>query len=299
MSITSTGPIPSAAPQHPFRRVLVATSLDAAGARAAIRAARLPLSPGARLALVHVVEPSGGGPVREGSASQTIARIAAAAREAAAAAGNEAPELVPLVAEGQPAVEIVRAAWRERAELVVVGAPAARRDGSARPTIFGVIRLADLPVLVARQDGFEPYRHVMCAVDRTVTTVDAVALAARIARATAARFTLFNAFRVPFEPWVGGDVAALEREARALLRDVADSIRDEVGDVRAVVRQGPASSGILREVLRERTDLLALGTHGRTGLARAFLGSAAEWTIAAAPCDVAVARPHRLPLERP
>jgi nucleotide-binding universal stress UspA family protein len=298
MQTTPAGPSPATSTRHPFERVLVAASLDAAGARAAVRAARLPLAPGARVVLVHVIEPSRDGSARAPSATQGLARLAAGAKDAAVAAGNEDPELVPLLAEGPAPEEIVRAAWQERAELIVAGAPSTRRDGSARPTIFEVLRSADLPLLVARRDGWEPYRRVVCAVDRTVTTVDAVALAARIARATAAEFTLFNAFRVPFEPWMAGDVTALEREAHALLRDVADSVRDELGEVRTVARRGTPSSEILRTVLRERADLLAVGTHGRTGLARAVLGSAAEWTIAACPCDVAVARPHRLPLER-
>jgi nucleotide-binding universal stress UspA family protein len=43
--------------------------------------------------------------------------------------------------------------------------------------------------------------------------------------------------------------------------------------------------------VRRRSDLIAVGTHGRTGVAHALLGSVAEWVVRCAPCDVLVARP--------
>ena len=42
--------------------------------------------------------------------------------------------------------------------------------------------------------------------------------------------------------------------------------------------------------IRQRADLVAVGTHGRSGLSRAVLGSVAEWVIRAAVCDVLVER---------
>ena len=50
------------------------------------------------------------------------------------------------------------------------------------------------------------------------------------------------------------------------------------------------SPRILQEVVSNRADLLVLGTHGRTGVAHAFLGSVAEEPLGEAPSDVLVAR---------
>lgn len=49
--------------------------------------------------------------------------------------------------------------------------------------------------------------------------------------------------------------------------------------------------GMVREVLRDQVadfkpDLIAIGTHGRTGIAHAMLGSVAEDLLADAPADV-------------
>ena len=123
--------------------------------------------------------------------------------------------------------------------------------------------------------------------------VDTVALAARIASGSALGFTLFHAYHVPFEDWLGSDAPEIEEEAAVRLRAVARTVRDEAAVVRVLVRRGDPCLGILRASVEERADLIALGTHGRSGLSRAVHGSVAEWVIANAPCDVTVARPHR------
>lgn len=219
------------------------------------------------------------------------------AKDAAHSAGNEDPDIVPVVAQGWPAREIVRVAWQERSELIVVGPPASRVDGSARATISRIIRRADLPVLVVRGDPWREYSDVLCAVDRSVTAVDTIALAARLASRTLRAFTLLHAYHVPFEHWVGA-APELEDEALAYVRAFAREVANDVPVVRTAVRRGEPGLQVLRAAVEERAELVAIGTHGRSGIWRAVLGSAAEWVIANAPFDVAVARPHRVTLER-
>jgi nucleotide-binding universal stress UspA family protein len=301
MVISSTHePTESRAP-HAFRRVLVASALDEAGARAALRAARLPLASSARVAVLHVVPPWAERDAAGRSSTRTrreLGLVAAAASSAARRAGDEGRTVVPLLSEGSPATEIVRAAWRERAELIVVGAPAPRRVGVGSPTLSRVTRHADLPLLVARAEPRAPYGHVLCAVDRSVTAVDTIVLATRLRGGAASRLTLLHAYHVPFEPWLSGEAHEVEDEAREHVRALARAIGDELGEVRTLVRPGEPELEILRAAARGRPDLIVVGTHGRSGLTHAIRGSVAEWVIASAPCDVAVARPHRLTLDR-
>lgn len=202
-----------------------------------------------------------------------------------------------LIVEGWPSTEIVRVAWQERCELIVLGPPASRIDGSARATISRVIRRADLPVLVVRSDPWREYDRVLCAVDRSVTAVDTIALGARLASRHRRELTLFHAYHVPFEHWVG-DAPDLEQDAHAYVRALARQAATEVTIARTAVRRGDGFVEILRAAAREGADLVVVGTHGRTGISRALLGSAAEWVMANLPVDVAVGRPHRLTLDR-
>jgi len=62
----------------------------------------------------------------------------------------------------------------------------------------------------------------------------------------------------------------------------AGVLRDELGDGDG----GDPRQVVLDEAVRCNSDLIALGTKGRTGLAHAFIGSVAEGVIRAASRDV-------------
>ena len=58
----------------------------------------------------------------------------------------------------------------------------------------------------------------------------------------------------------------------------------------AAVLEGVAFEEIVREARRRRADLIVVGTHGRTGIARFFLGSVAARVLALARCPVLTVR---------
>lgn len=60
------------------------------------------------------------------------------------------------------------------------------------------------------------------------------------------------------------------------------------GPVQGIVREGPIVSEILDYATEATIDLIVLGTHGRTGLPRALLGSTAERVLYHAGCPVLV-----------
>ncbi len=78
----------------------------------------------------------------------------------------------------------------------------------------------------------------------------------------------------------------------------AERIRQEVADaaqaasVRCEIESVPGSPvDVILQMAKEKTvDLIVMGTHGRTGLQHAFLGSVAEKTVQRAPCPVLIVR---------
>ena len=54
--------------------------------------------------------------------------------------------------------------------------------------------------------------------------------------------------------------------------------------------QGVAAERIVAAARRNRADLIVIGTHGRTGLARLMLGSVASRVVATAACPVLTVR---------
>jgi nucleotide-binding universal stress UspA family protein len=59
---------------------------------------------------------------------------------------------------------------------------------------------------------------------------------------------------------------------------------------RALLLDGVAHEEICRAAKSKKADLVVMGTHGRTGVARFFLGSVAGRVVAGAPCPVLTVR---------
>jgi nucleotide-binding universal stress UspA family protein len=59
---------------------------------------------------------------------------------------------------------------------------------------------------------------------------------------------------------------------------------------RALLLEGSAHDQIARAAKGRRADLIVMGTHGRSGLARFFVGSVASRVVSVAPCPVMTVR---------
>lgn len=58
------------------------------------------------------------------------------------------------------------------------------------------------------------------------------------------------------------------------------------------VMHGATADEVVRFARERETDMIVIGTHGRTGLAHVLLGSVAEKIVRRAPCAVLTVRPH-------
>ena len=87
------------------------------------------------------------------------------------------------------------------------------------------------------------------------------------------------------------DTVAVRTAAMESLREVAASLEGTTGKLETHVFEGAAVADTLCEAPeRLDADLVVMGTHGRTGLAHAFLGSVAERTLRKAGCPVLTVR---------
>jgi nucleotide-binding universal stress UspA family protein len=84
----------------------------------------------------------------------------------------------------------------------------------------------------------------------------------------------------------GEGVAEAERE---LARVLPDDLRDVLGS-HGVVRALSPELGILHAAREHRTQLVVMGTHGRSGLKHVLIGSVAERVVQLAECPVLTVR---------
>lgn len=89
------------------------------------------------------------------------------------------------------------------------------------------------------------------------------------------------------------------REAMARLDGLARVLKDEGVAVTTRVVIGPVVSRIIEAAKEEGADLIALGTHGRTGFASVVLGSVADKVVRLATCPLLTVGHRARPEEEP
>ena len=220
---------------------------------------------------------------------------------------------------GKPWDVIAKIAKETDADLIVIGA---HGTSKLSERVLGtvadrLIRITSTPVLVHRESKSQakhPVRTVLAATDFSEEAALGISAAVRLLRGAKepARLVLFHAialfinygdFTTPVTVPQYWDDA--ERSAAQRLETLAASLRSERLQVEVRTFRGYPADAILHEAATMNADLIAIGTVGRGGLNRFFMGSVAERVLHHATCPVLTVRkpgadePIRLSAERP
>ena len=132
-------------------------------------------------------------------------------------------------------------------------------------------------------------RKILIAVDEQPLSVRAAELGAELARALGGEVALIhvNAQGYPGDTGISPQqlIAQAQEESKRLLA----GFRERLSLPPSTLEFAPAET-IARAATEWRADLIVIGSHGRTGVRRALLGSVAEAVMRNAPCPVLVAR---------
>ncbi|MBI2879274.1 MAG: universal stress protein [Candidatus Rokubacteria bacterium] len=81
-----------------------------------------------------------------------------------------------------------------------------------------------------------------------------------------------------------------ERQARQYLERISAGLEAKGVRVKTEVRPGPAAPTIVATAVEREADLIAMTTHGRSGLGRLLFGSVAERVLRTSPVPVLLMR---------
>jgi len=261
-----------------LRTIVVPTDFSDGAHVALERAKRLPLVPGGRLLLLHVVPTSLHDAIlRESAAAGARHQLSALAD----AVGRDA-RIETEVAIGEPFEVIGRRSRELAADLIVVGRHGQRavRDVLIGTTAERAIRHSASPMLVVSRPATRPY-------ERPLVTTDLEDSVTQVARAMRALVKPADAIPVLHASQdERSENGARDRVAVLISRLTAESGASWF----PLIRIGDPRDVIIDELVARDVDLVAVGTHGRAGLSRVLLGSVAERVIHAARCDVLVVR---------
>jgi nucleotide-binding universal stress UspA family protein len=142
------------------------------------------------------------------------------------------------------------------------------------------------------------FRKILCPIDFSACSRQALRAAARLANEHGAELELVHVWYLPATLYAGDYVPdeairQIEREAaRALDGALAEAKGLGAQRVGSKLLNGVPWRTIVDAASDPSIDLVVAGTHGRTGLARVILGSVAQRIVRHAPCSVMVVRPE-------
>lgn len=138
-----------------------------------------------------------------------------------------------------------------------------------------------------------PLATILHPTDFSESSEFAFRLACALARDYNARLVLLHVIPTPMVVYAGGPVPA---ETWPSVEEVKEHLRQLEGRahhvlVESQVLEGDPVDMILRAAEESNSDVIVMGTHGRTALTRLLMGSVAESVLRKAPCPVLTSKP--------
>jgi nucleotide-binding universal stress UspA family protein len=206
--------------------------------------------------------------------------------------------------EGDPAESIVEAAKTAEAGLIVMSSHG--YSGISRWVMGSVaervLYKAPCPVLIVR--SAKPTLHMLIPLDGSALSEQVLGTALEVAVNLQCRVTLMRAIQPSnsvdltelekMEPGLGRSYQEeIHLETEDYLTPFANKYRGRVPELNTLVMHGPAAQSILDYADLHDVDMIAMSTHGRTGLKRWIYGSVTEKVLhAAGSCSMLVVRPE-------
>jgi nucleotide-binding universal stress UspA family protein len=170
-----------------------------------------------------------------------------------------------------------------------------------------VLQTATVPLLLVRvgeQDAEKDWRQptscqrILVPLDGSPMAEKILPVVTSVARALGAELVLFQVPIAHVSGWMTGEwylpvqgvLETAEEDAEAYLSGVADRLAQEGLEVSRATAIGSVANCIIEYAEANRVDLVAMSTHGRTGLARWALGSVADRVLRAGSTPILLVR---------
>jgi universal stress protein A len=157
------------------------------------------------------------------------------------------------------------------------------------------------------------FKRMLCPVDMSGFSLDALRLAVKMAGASDATLDLLHVIEDPLDELYMSALIQIdpalfetyksepkrhakfkrttEEDAEVLLKQFCRDHVQRLNQVRYHVRSGDPLEKILEVAEDCMSDLIVLATHGRTGVKRLLIGNVAEKVVRHAPCPVLTVKP--------
>ena len=166
-----------------------------------------------------------------------------------------------------------------------------------------MIRTGPYPVLMANREAETPYRTALAAVDMSEPSAHAIRTGMKSGMLNGAQLTLVHAFL----PLAKGKMSSAGLSRDSIDEYVASEHRRAADEMigfldtnamaehqRSMIIEEGAPFGVISSaVQRLQPNVLVIGTHGRSGIAKALLGSLTEEVLRSLDVDIFAVPPAR------
>jgi universal stress protein E len=283
-------------------QILAATDFSSRSDRALRRAGQLAKQLGGTLTITHIVDDDQPAHLIELETREAEKLLAEQLRTWSELSEIECKIHVDV---GDAFDGILRVAEKFSAYLIVMGSHRKRllRDIFGGTTIERVIRTGSRPVLMVNRDATKAYQRVLAAIDLSDASVHALTTAKDLglleqcqvnvvhAFTAVAKSTLYvaDAKQSDIDKYVLAEARKVEADLQAFL--------DGTGYARLnatyLLKEGDPYDAIATAAKETDADMVLIGTHGRTGLTKIFLGSVAEQILCRLDIDILAVPPLR------
>ncbi len=202
------------------------------------------------------------------------------------AATNEGVTCETVIGTGDPAEAIVNTAEKRRADLIVIGRRGLTGLAKALMGVVAtrVIGVAPCDVLVVPRAARIDCRTVLVATDGSANAKNAVDKSISLAKQCASKLIALSAMRDESE----------RSEAQANVNNVVERGRREGIEAEPLTPLGRSFDTIVETAGGRGADLIVMGTYGKSGLKKFFMGSSTEKVVGRAGCAVLVVKAQSL-----
>jgi len=213
-----------------------------------------------------------------------------------------------IVRFGIPFERIIEHADELDVNLIVMGSGGKEKKYQLGMTAERVMTYGDKPLLIVKQGHRTHIKNIVCPVDLSATSRRALKNAIHLSKTFHARLTVLTVFEPLLSTYFGvGQTPGESKEKAFVKRQQQQFDRFIQGfhlenlDWKKTIRRGKPHQEILRAIDETKSDLLVMGSLGKTGLSRMLIGSTTEKVVREMPCSVIILKEEhvfRLPLEK-
>ncbi len=209
------------------------------------------------------------------------------------------------VLAAHPVAGLLDLVHEQKPDLLVLGLVGSGAGPGPGTVAAAAVRRARAKTLLVRESHSGPYKKIVVGVDFSETSITALQSAVRVAEQDGAALHVVHVFEAPWHrlhyksPTPQASKDFQDQFTRALqqrLENVGDSAGLErelayLKPVNRLIENSSHGKGLIEYARSVGSDLVVIGTRGRSNIRDMIMGSTAERVVRDAPCSVLAVKP--------